>query len=171
MIFQVLCQLTSYTSQSSPGSCNMVPFYRPGKKRSEREHDQAPAICTQISITPSPEFFCCSFLHAPSLSTHYSKPVLVISSSIKAFLLSPTRSHGEFKLQVICILLMALIYFVYSDLCKCFLLIFPCTQVCWGQGLQLIIYSVNSGCLICWFEWILSVNVFLSMDSVLFFAS
>lgn len=144
-IFQVLCQLTSYTLQSSPGSCNiMVPFYRPGRKWLEREHGHEPAIWTQISITPNPEFFCCSFLHAQSLSTHYSKPALIISSSTKAFLLAPTRSHGEFKLQVICILLMALIYFIYSDLCKCFLLIFPCTQVCWGQGLQLTIYFVNS---------------------------
>lgn len=117
MIFQVRCQLTSYTLQSSPWVCSItVPFYRPGKKWLERLTWSWASYFNPDLYHPKSWVFCCSFLRVQSLPI-IQNPALIISSSIKAFLLSPTRSYGgEFKLQVICIILMALIY-LYIVIC------------------------------------------------------
>ena len=82
------------------------------------------SLLSKPDLSLNPQFFC-SLMHVWSLPI-VQNPALIISSSVKALLVSSVRSYGgKFKQQGFCIILTALIYFVHGDLCKCFL--FVCT--------------------------------------------
>lgn len=161
MIFQVRCQLTSYTLQSSPWVCSItVPFYRPGKKWLERLTWSWASYFNPDLYHPKSWVFLL-FFSACAESTHYSKSSFNYQLLHKSF---PALTNQKLWRRIQIASYLHYSYgpnlFVYSDLYKCFL--FPCTQVCWGQGFQLVMYFVNSGCLIYCFKWILSVNISFS---------